>query len=246
LRKDKERDMFARSLRAAALAAAVLLVGVGTATAAVTVPAIDAYYAFRTVPSANTTRLLADKATAIGLPGQDAISFVAFDRASLPAAIPDGEKALLRLQHDTSLAGNLRLPSAERPLNLGAYGLFAPFNSDRDGRGNAFTVAFGPQGSSVIDVATITENGIYSWDVTETVKGWLADPDAITALAISGIYGNRDLDPFNAYGAFHTVGSSLGMAPNLHVTPLPAAAWMLLAALGGLYGLRRRWSDPHA
>ena len=132
-----------------------------------------------------------------------------------------------------------REPSAERPLHLGAYGLFAPFNSDRAGRGNAFTGAFGPQGSSVIDVAAITENGIYSWDVTDAVKGWLADPGAIPALAISGIYENPGLDPFNAYGVFHTVGSTLGMAPNLHVTPLPAAAWMLLAGVGGLYGLRR-------
>ncbi len=232
--------MIARLFARAVLGAALLVGGMVVATAAVTVPAVDAYYAFRTVPSANTTRLLADKATPIGLPGQDAIAFVAFDRTTLPSAVPDGERALLRLEHDADLAGSLRLPSADRPLNLGVYGLFAPFDSDRGGAGNAFSVAFGPGGSNAIDTATITTSGVYLWDVTEVVQGWLADPDAITALAISGIYGNEGYDPFNAYAAFHTVGSSLGMAPNLHVTPLPAAAWMLLAGVGALYGLRRR------
>ncbi|MEO1091825.1 MAG: hypothetical protein AAFX81_14430 [Pseudomonadota bacterium] len=217
-----------------------------TVAAVLSVPATDAYYEFRGNVSSNSdTRLLAGKATAIGFPGQDAISFIGFDRADLPSAVPSGGRALLKLQQDASLAPTLIRATNASPVSLGAYGFDNPPGTtfdpsfDRVG-GNGFDVNYGPEGSNVVSTVLVGDDGVYTWDVTSLVNAWLGDPTAATALAISGIYGNVGGDGRNAYGIFHTVGSTAGVGPELHVTPIPGALPLLLTGTIGLAWLRQR------
>jgi hypothetical protein len=225
-------------MRAMGLGLGLAILLTGSAAESATITASEAYYTFRgTVSAGSATRLLADKATAIGFPGQDAISFVGFERADLPAALRPGQKALLRLQHDPSLARFLFPAEAGRPTTIGAYAVNDIF--DPPGAGN-FDVIYGPGGRAAIASAAIGAAGVYTWDVTGLVRAWLADPALDTLLALSGIYGNDGPDARNGYAIFHTLGSSTGQAPAIAITPLPAALPLLAVALGGLAILRRR------
>jgi len=226
--------------------ATLLATTASSAAAIATVPAKDAYYTFRGEPSANSdSRLLAGKATAIGFPGQDSISFVGFDRADLPTALPTGGRALLKLEHDPTLAEFLIEATAANPVSLGAYAFNDPPGTDFDpafdpAGGNNFDVNYGPEGRNAIATTTVGDPGVYTWDVTSLFETWLAAPDAVAAVAISGIYGNVGGDGRNAYGIFHTAGSASGMEPELHVTPLPGALPLLLTGGALLVGLRAR------
>jgi hypothetical protein len=82
------------------------------------------------------------------------------------------------------------------------------------------------------------------WSVTALVDDWIRGA-LPPILAISGVFGNVDLDGRNSYATFHTVGSTAGLRPVIDVAPipLPAPAALLaaaLAALGGKAGSRRR------
>lgn len=231
----------------AAMAAALpLVLGAAVASATVVVPASDAYYTFRGNVSGNSdVRLLAGKATAIGFPGQDAISFIAFDRSLLPSFRPEGGQALLRLEHDPTLGSFLIDATDAAPVSLSAYAFNNPPGTDFDPtfdpvNGNTFSVNYGPEGANAVATTVVGDAGVYTWDISSLFDRWLADPDAVAALAISGIYGNVGGDGRNAYGIFHTVGSLDGLAPELHVTPLPGAAPLLLTGGIALYWLRRR------
>jgi hypothetical protein len=224
--------------QAGVLAGLGLALALGRAEAATTVAASEAYYTFRgTVSSFSTSRLLADKATAIGFPGQDAVSFIRFDRDDLPAVLRPGAAATLTLEHDPALASFLLAAEAARPTLVGAYDVRDIF--DPPGAGN-FDVIYGPGGSLALDRASVGAPGLYSWDIGDLVRDWLADPTLDPIVAFSGIYGNDGPDPRNGYAIFHTVGSTGGLAPTLTVTPIPAALPLLAAALGTLALLRRR------
>lgn len=224
--------MTMRSALALAILGLTIVLQPGAGRAATTVAASDAFYTFRGSESSfSSSRLLADKATAIGFPGQDAISFIEFDRTALPSTLAPGQKVTLRLQHDPSLAPTLFAADAARPVSLGVYAVEDIF--DPPGVGN-FDVVYGPGGSAAIATASVGAPGIHSWTVTDLVRAWLADPSLGTVLALSGIYGNDGPNPRNAYGIFHAVGSSSGLAPELTITPLPAALPLLAAALGAL------------
>lgn len=230
---------------------AVLAATASPAAAIAIVPATDAYYTFRGAVSANSDRrLLAGKATAIGFPGQDTIGFVQFDRAALPTTLPTGGRALFKLEHDPTLAAFLIEASAANPVSLAAYAFNDPPGTDFDpafnpAGGNDFDVNYGPGGGNAIATTTVGDPGIYTWDVTALFETWLAAPDAVAALAISGIYGNVGGDGRNAYGIFHTVGSASGVEPALHVTPVPGALPLFLTGAAALVALRvRRRSTP--
>ncbi len=243
--------MFQFVLRVAGVSAAIGGAALGSAASAqaaafANLPADAAYYTFRGGVSGNSdARLLAGKATAIGFPGQDAISFIGFDRADLPAALPAGGKALLRLEHDPALAEFLFEASDDRPISLSAYGFNNPPSTDFDPSfdpvaGNNFDVNYGPEGSRAVATTMVGAPGLYRWDVTTLFETWLAEPDAVAAIAVSGIYGNAGGDGRNAYGIFHTVGSKLGAAPELHITPVPGALPLMLTAGAALAWLRAR------
>lgn len=220
--------------------------GAAQAAAVATIPGTDDYYTFGTSVSANSgTRLLAGKATAIGFPFSNTTSFISFDAAALPSSIPAGGQALLKLEHDPDeLGGTLRPADADNSVSLGVYalGVFGTPEFDPQS-GNLFDIDFGPGGKNAAATTTVGEAGVYSWDVTSLVETWIADPTALTAVAISGIYGNAPTE-FNAYGIFHAVGSANGLDPEIHVTPLPGALPLLLTAGAVLAGWRARRRRP--
>ncbi|MEM9212789.1 MAG: SGNH/GDSL hydrolase family protein [Cyanobacteria bacterium P01_F01_bin.150] len=181
--------------------------------------ATDAYYTFSGSISSNSTRLLGDKATAIGLEGLDTISFLQFDPMALPETLLDQAfSATLTLEHDASLADSLIPATDDRPVILSIYDLDAPFDDTKPG-GNLADIDYGENGANAIAVTSVGDDGLYSWDVTELIAEWAVDTTQNDGLAISGIFGNENLDDRNSYGIFHTVGSTDGLVPTLTITP---------------------------
>jgi hypothetical protein len=198
------------------------------------IAASDAYYAFRGSVSSNTTRLLGDKATVIGLPGQDTVSFLKFNLAGLNINSNEPYKAILTLQHDPARLGATLLPASNaRPVSLSAYDLVNPFDRTKPG-GNLFDVNYGPNGSRAVATTTVGNPGIYTWDVSTLFNRWVQTPTSNNGIALSGIFGNVNIDDRNSYGIFHTVGSTTGLVPTLQVEAVPEPTTMLGAALFGV------------
>ncbi|MEM6745763.1 MAG: hypothetical protein AAF676_18810, partial [Pseudomonadota bacterium] len=189
----------------------------GQAFALAVLPAQEAYYTFGAGVSANTERLLSDKATVIGFPGLDTVSFMLFDPAQIAADVPEsgGFQAFLVLEHDPDeLAGTLIPATAARPVSVSAYavdGVWDPAG------GNLADIDYGAGGASVVATTMVGDPGLYSWDVTDLVSDWRSGVRGLTALALSGVFGNVNQDDFNSYAAMHTVGSQTGVAPFISV-----------------------------
>ncbi|MBF2002173.1 MAG: hypothetical protein IGS38_15815 [Synechococcales cyanobacterium M58_A2018_015] len=66
----------------------------------------------------------------------------------------------------------------------------------------------------------VGNDGLYNWDVTSLIQRWAVDPTNNDGVAISGFYGNVDIDGRNSYGIFHTVGSTTGQVPILTIKTL--------------------------
>jgi len=66
----------------------------------------------------------------------------------------------------------------------------------------------------------------------------------LTALALSGVFGNVDIDGRNSYAAMHAVGSESGLSPRLKIAPIPVPAplAMLAVAIGVIILAGRRWN----
>jgi hypothetical protein len=101
---------------------------------------------------------------------------------------------------------------------------------DDDATGNIADIDYGTDGSNAISTVVVGDNGLYNWDVTSLVSSWLADPSTNNGLALSGLFGNVNLDGRNSYGIFHTVGSTAGLPPTLtiSVVPEPGNLWGIL------------------
>ncbi|MEM7225834.1 MAG: DNRLRE domain-containing protein [Pseudomonadota bacterium] len=233
----------ARRLTLGLAAAAIGFCVASTAQAGViqTVTASDAYYTFGPNVSANSgLRLLADKAADIGFPDLQSISFLMFDQSDLPSTPlgPSGLTAELVLQHDNSLASTLIPASDDRPVFLSVYALTASFDAVNGNLGN---IDYGVDGANGFATAEIGDNGFYRWDITELVDQWILNPSTNNGLALSGLFGNVDIDGRNSYGIFHTAGATAGLEPAFSVVTVsePSTAAIFLMGLSALF-LRRR------
>ena len=188
-------------------------------SALTTLAATGAYYTFAGNVSSNSNlRLLGDKAPVLGFEGLETISFLQFDPTALPDTLLDQSfSATLTLQHDPSLAPTLIPATDDRPVNLSIYDLNAPFDATQPG-GNLDDIDYGENGVNAIATTSIGNDGVYGWDITELVVEWAINATNNDGLAISGIFGNVDIDGRNSYGIFHTVGSTTGLVPTLTIT----------------------------
>ena len=203
-----------------------------------TIEADDAYYTFGANVSANSDiRLLGDKAADIGFPDFQSISFLKFDQSDLPTTpfVPGGPSAFLVLQQDNSLAPTLIPSSTRRPVVLSVYDLNAIFDPIN---GNLADIDYGLNGANSIATTSVGNNGFYRWDITELVNQWILDPLTNNGLALSGLFGNTNIDDRNSYGIFHTVGSATGAAPAIFVLSEPPVIAMLAIGLLAVF-LRR-------
>ncbi|MEM1129637.1 MAG: hypothetical protein AAGH83_03845 [Pseudomonadota bacterium] len=226
-----------RNTIVAALGAA--LVWLSPTAEAATFKAVEAYYTFGSGVSSNQTRLLADKASVIGFPGLDTVSFLRFAPGDLPSETLGDKRmrALLVLEHDPDeLAGTLIPASDARPVSVSAYGLGGMW--DPVG-GNLADIMYGTDGAAAVATTMVGDPGRYRWDITELVDSWITDASLPTALSLSGVFGNVNIDDRNSYGAFHTVSSTTGLMPTVRVAPVPLPA-TLLVLLSALPLLSRR------
>jgi hypothetical protein len=244
------QEFTAMPIRAIAATPGTLGLGLLTLTATLTVinstsvaqaatlnlTASDAYYTFRGNVSSNRVRLLGDKATAIGLPGQDTVSFLKFAQSTFPTDLSQPYTAILTLQHDPSLGGTLIPASNARPVSLSVYNLLAAFDRTKPG-GNLSDVDYGSNGSRAIDTTSVGNPGLYTWDISSLFNNWLQNPTSNNGIALSGVYGNVNIDDRNSYGIFHTIGSLTGAEPTLSVEAVPEPTTMAGMALFGLGGL---------
>ncbi|MEL7038324.1 MAG: PEP-CTERM sorting domain-containing protein [Cyanobacteria bacterium J06592_8] len=210
------------------------------------IQASDAYYTFAGNVSSNSNlRLLTDKATAIGFDDLDTLSFLQFDAGDLPIEAIEGKefKATLTLEYDSQLTelANLIPATPERPVSVSVYGLTAPFNSVE---GNVNDINYGTNGENAIANATIGEDRIYTWNITALVEEWLDSSTSDTNLALSGVFGNVDLDGRNSYASFYTVGATEGLVPTVTIqVPEPSSLVALsLISVGLGFATRRRSS----
>lgn len=234
--------MMIKHLRIATFAIVAAFCWASTAKAVVfeTVLASEAYYTFGPNVSANSgIRLLGDKAADIGFPDLQSISFLRFDQAVLPdSTLQDkGRKAVLKLQQDPTLAPTLIPASNARPVSLSVYSLTALF--DPVG-GNVNDIDYGANGANAIATKKVRDPGIYKWDITALVDQWLTTPATNFGIALSGLFGNTDIDGRNSYGIFHTVGSTGGLAPTFLVVSEPATLALMILALAILVLASRR------
>ncbi|MDJ0518091.1 MAG: DNRLRE domain-containing protein [Trichodesmium sp. MO_231.B1] len=199
----------------------------------VNILADDAYYTFREAVSANSDfRLLVDKATTIGLSPQDTFSFLKFDSDDFSSLAGKNYQAILTLQQETSLASFLIPATDANPLNVSVYNLTAPFD---DVNGNIPDIDYGVDGTNAIVTTAVGDNGIYSWDISSLVNTWIESPETNNGIALSGLFGNVDINGRNSYGIFYTVGATEGLAPTLALTPVPEPTSILgLLAFGFL------------
>ena len=207
-------------------------------------PARDSYFTFAgNISSTSDIRLLSDKATAIGFDGLDTISFLQFDLSEL--LIPEMQEnflqATLKLEYDSVLTepANLIPATADRPVNVSVYGLTAPFD---DVNGNVDDIDYGSNGDLAIATAAIGADGVYTWDVTDLVNQWLIASAPNTDIALSGVFGNVDIDGRNSYASFYPAGATEGLAPTLVIktVPEPTGLVALLILGGGLLFTQKR------
>lgn len=221
-----------------------ILVSLFSAAGALAAPiqAIDSYYTFGANVSSNSgTRLLADKAADIGFPFLQSISFLQFDAGDLPSAtLAANEIAVLSLQHDPSLAPTLIPASNARPVSLSVYGATGTWDPVN---GNLADIQYGLNGASAFAKTFVGDAGIYKWDITQLINDFISAGTSTsqTFLALSGLFGNTDIDGRNSYGIFHAPGSNTGLGPqiSIEVIPLPLPAVLLITGIIGLAGMRR-------
>ncbi len=206
--------------------------------------ASDGYYTFAGNVSGNSDiRLLSDKATIIGFPGFDTNSFLNFEDIPVDKIDDVLLSATLELEHAAALGevANLIPATEDRPVNVGVYGLdedaeFDPIDgndddidfgveldsADDEGEDDSDDATDVPEGPdftmpapNVVDTATIGADGVYEWDVTSLLE---AEPDTDELdVALSGVFGNENIDDRNSYAAFYPVGASDGLAPKLTI-----------------------------
>ena len=212
------------------------------------VPASDSYFTFAgNISGSSDIRLLSDKATAIGFEGFDTISFLQFDLSALqtPEIQDDFLNATLKLEYDSVLTepANLIPATAARPVNVSVYGLTAPFDNVN---GNVDTIAFGADGADAIATETIGADGIYSWDITTLVSQWLTDATTDTDIALSGVFGNVNIDDRNSYASFYPAGATAGLSPTIVVETVPEPASLIaLLLVGGCVFLSKKQRSQH-
>lgn len=197
--------------------------------------ASDSYFTFAgNVSGTSDIRLLSDKASAIGFAGFDTNSFIQFDLSTLqiPNVQNKFSQATLQLEYDPVLTepANLIPATIDRPVNVSVYDLSAPFDRVN---GNDADIDFGETGENAIATLSVGAEGIYNWDVTTLVKRWLTDNSDDTDLALSGVFGNVNIDDRNSYASFFPAGATEGLAPTLFVQTVPEPASLTAALLLG-------------
>ncbi|NEP18425.1 MAG: PEP-CTERM sorting domain-containing protein [Leptolyngbya sp. SIO4C1] len=210
------------------------------------VTASDSYFTFAgNISGTSDIRLLSDKATAIGFEGLDTISFLQFDLSALqtPEIQDNFLQATLKLEYDSVLTepANLIPATADRPVNVSVYDLTAPFD---DVSGNGDDIDFGPDGENAIATATVGDDGVYTWDITTLVDQWLVTATSDTDIALSGVFGNVDIDGRNSYASFYPAGATAGLPPTLVIETVPeptSIAALVLLGSGLMFSRKRRF-----
>jgi phosphohistidine phosphatase SixA len=181
------------------------------------VEASNAYYTFRDVVSGNSdTRLLSDKATAIGFPESfQSVSFLNFEDIPVEKLQSGLISAELKLENNSDLADTLISSTEERPVSVSTYGLiegaqFDPVN------GNFGDIDYGVEGANAISSTSVGGDGVYSWDVKALVADELTNPSGDElSVVLSGVFGNVNTDDRNSYASFYPAGATNGLAPTL-------------------------------
>ena len=177
--------------------------------------ASDGYYTFAGNVSSNSdVRLLSDRATAIGFEGLDTNSFLKFEDIPVEEVQSGLISAELKVEHDAALTeiANLIPATADRPVNVSTYALIDGAEFDPID-GNDDDIDFGVDGSNAFSTTSVGADGVYDLDVT----GLVADELTVGQLdiALSGVFGNTNVDGNNSYAAFYPVGATEGLEPTL-------------------------------
>ncbi|MEM8827920.1 MAG: pre-peptidase C-terminal domain-containing protein [Cyanobacteria bacterium P01_G01_bin.19] len=162
------------------------------------------------VSESSDRRLLSDKATVIGFAGLETISFLEFELGEISQSIVTN--AELILEHDADLAETLIPATADRPVSVSAYEVTAPLD---EVNGNLDDINYGEEGANGIATTVVGEDGIYSWDVTELIQDELLNSNPGANVALSGVFGNENIDDRNSYASFYPVGTTDGLEPTL-------------------------------
>jgi len=225
-------------LTGAAIAATLLPTQAEAAVFNVT--ATESYFTFAgNISGTSDIRLLSDKATAIGFDGFDTLSFIEFDLSGL-SFDSESISATLQLTYDAVLTqpANLIPATADRPVNVSVYDLTEPFDNVD---GNVDDIDYGVDGANAIATATVGADGLYTWDISSLVAEWLATDTPDTDLAISGVFGNVDIDGRNSYASFYPAGAATSLAPTIVIETVPEPISVAALALtGGRLLLTRR------
>ncbi|MEL6136013.1 MAG: DNRLRE domain-containing protein [Cyanobacteria bacterium J06626_23] len=205
------------------------------------ITASDSYFTFAgNISGTSDIRLLSDKATAIGFEGLDTLSFIEFDFSGL-ALDSEFASATLQLTYDSVLTepANLIPATPDRRVNVSVYDLTAPFD---DVNGNVDDIDYGVDGENEIATATVSADGVYTWDISALVAEWLATDTPDTGLALSGVFGNVDIDGRNSYASFYPAGAATDLAPTIVIETVPEPANLAALALagGGVLLVRRQ------
>jgi hypothetical protein len=110
---------------------------------------------------------------------------------------------------------------------------------------NGYSLGFAPEGATIDQwtADTVWDAGLdqrMSWHTSLSGSGYLQDPNLVPTYIgpgyRSGGYSGLDWDPNWQRLVFTASDADLGLS----AVPLPASAWLLMGALGGLGALSRR------
>ncbi|MEM6639448.1 MAG: DNRLRE domain-containing protein [Pseudomonadota bacterium] len=215
------------------IAAAILLSSsaVTFGASAVTVPLTTDFYFFGDSYRDND-RIIVNNGAGTGF---EALGFLGFDLSSFVGQ--DVVSATLSMQMYCQPGLSCTGDDPNSTMDIAASGVGVDPASVTDDSGLA---ALEASIGAAADTIVANQPGIYTWDLTDLVASWLADPASVFGIALTA-RGDSSPGFFNNY-FYSSTGPAGTLAPTLDVTfvPVPAAVWLMGSALFGLVSVGRR------
>lgn len=152
------------------------------------------------------------------------------------------DSAVLRVE--TVVRGFSTYPNETEPFAISAHRVLddpTTIDGSLSSGAGSFVEFKNTQIGGVEDTVSLTEPGIYDWDITDLVNEWIANGDANFdySIAMTGRVGNPvDTEDIGAFHSFiNSEGGLEGLAAQI-IVPEPATA--VLAAMGTFAFMRRR------